>query len=47
MTVFIGFLMSTVLVGIFMRHRPFYQSQLLILLLIAITAIGYFVFGMI
>lgn len=47
MTVFLGFLISTVLVGIFMRHRPFYQSQLILMLLIIITAICYFVFGMI
>lgn len=46
MTVFLGFILAATLTGIMMRHRPFYQSQLVLAGIILVVTIAYFSFGM-
>lgn len=46
MKVFLSFLLLSVMAGILMRHRPYYQSQIVVAVLTGIAAICYFVFGM-
>lgn len=46
MTVFLSFMLATVVLGIFMRHRPYYQTQILVVLMSGVAAVCYFFFGM-
>lgn len=46
MKVFLSFLILSALTGIFLRDRPFYQSQLVVMALAVIVAGCYFFLGM-
>ncbi len=46
MTVFLSFMLASALLGIFMRHRPYYQTQLVVVAMSGVAAVCYFFFGM-
>lgn len=46
MRVFLAFMLLSVVFGIALRRRPYYQTQLVVVVMSGIAAVCYFFFGM-
>jgi hypothetical protein len=46
MTVFLSFMLMSAMVGVFLRKRPYYQTQLVVLGMTIVASVCYFFFGM-